>query len=63
MTTTDIVNTWFRERIATGAVARDTEAHNQVHAALFDLIARIDADAAPDATGKATEKSPPAPAK
>ena len=51
MTTTDIVNSWFRDRIASGAVARDTEAYNQVHAALPDLIGRLapaaDAESAP----------------
>ena len=65
--TADIVNEWFRERIATGAIGRHTEAYNQASAALPDLIARLaaapvdtaapadaaTADAAP-AAGKST---------
>ncbi len=49
----DTVNTWFAERLATGAIARNTEAYNQAVAALPDLIARLggttsnDAPAAP----------------
>lgn len=42
MTTADIVNTWFRERIACAAIARDTPAYNQAFGALPDLIARLD---------------------
>jgi len=42
MSTTDTINDWFRERIACGAVARDTEAYAQVLGALPDLVARLD---------------------
>jgi hypothetical protein len=41
MSRADTVNTWFRERLATGALARDTPAYNQVAAALPDLIGRL----------------------
>lgn len=44
-----IVNNWFRDRIANGAVARDTEAYNQVAEALPDLIERL-APAVPAST-------------
>lgn len=50
--TPDIVNTWFAESIATGAIARNTEAYNQVLAAKDDLIARL---------GAATSEAAPAP--
>lgn len=36
-----IVKQWFHERIATGAIARDTAAYNQAHAALPDLLTRL----------------------
>ena len=42
MTIADTVNTWFAERIACGAIARDTEAYNQALAAKNDLIALLD---------------------
>lgn len=45
----DIVNSWFSERLAAGAVARDTDAYNQVTAALPDLIARLTPPSAQDA--------------
>ena len=65
MTTADIVNSWFSDRLANGALARNTEAYNQAHAALPDLIARLtgDAPAAPDQTDlEPTPASSPAPA-
>lgn len=43
MSSRSIVDTWFRERLAGGPVARDTPAYNQVRDALPDLIARLDA--------------------
>lgn len=46
MSKAPIVKAWFSERLASGALARDTEAYNQVVAAMPDLISRIDADAA-----------------
>ena len=64
MTPSDIVNDWFRERLACGALARDTEAYNQVAAALPDLIGRLAPPApqpAPAKGGKAAKVSPPAP--
>jgi hypothetical protein len=42
---TDIVNTWFTESCGGGPLARDTEAYNQVVAALPDLVARLAAAA------------------
>jgi hypothetical protein len=47
MPNADIVNGWYRERLCSGPLARDTEAYNQVVAALPDLIARLDAAEAP----------------
>jgi hypothetical protein len=46
MSIADIVNTWHRERLAGGPLARATEAYNQVIAALPELIARLDPSAA-----------------
>ena len=37
----DTVNGWFADRIATGAIGRNTEAYNQAQAALADLITRL----------------------
>jgi hypothetical protein len=37
----NVVNTWFSERLASGALARDTPAYNQVVSALPDLISRL----------------------
>ncbi|MDE1914741.1 MAG: hypothetical protein KGJ57_17420 [Sphingomonadales bacterium] len=66
ITTADTVNSWFRERLATGAIARSTEAYNQAVAALPDLIARLTpADPAPAPAGKAKasdSSTPPDPA-
>lgn len=45
----DTVNSWFAQRLACGALARDTEAYNQAHAALPDLIARLDPEYEPAA--------------
>ena len=53
MTTADIVNTWFRECIACGAIARDTPAYNQAVAALPDLLVRLDPAAVEDAPAEA----------
>ncbi len=41
MSATEIVNDWFNDRLRAGALGRDTEAYNQVRAALPDLIARL----------------------
>ena len=43
----DIVDTWFAQRLACGPVAHNTEAYNQVTAALPDLIAALSPAAAP----------------
>ena len=43
ITNADLVNDWFRERLASGALARNTEAYNQVSGALPGLIALLDA--------------------
>jgi hypothetical protein len=59
MSPADTVNTWFRERIACGAVARDTQAYNQVSAALPDLIERL---GGPAAAAPADPEPAPAPA-
>ena len=56
----DIVNEWFRERIAAGAIARNTEAYNQASQALPVLIKRLD-DAAAPAPGSALAASASAP--
>jgi hypothetical protein len=37
----NVVNTWFSERLASGPLARDTPAYNQVVSALPDLISRL----------------------
>jgi hypothetical protein len=61
MSVRDTVNNWFGQRLACGALARDTEAYNQVAAALPELIAQLDPTDAPapiDATDAAAE--PPA---
>ena len=47
MSTADIVNTWVNDACNGGPLARDTEAYNQVVSALPDLIARLEAAAAP----------------
>lgn len=56
MSVADIVNTWFAEKCACGALARDTEAYNQVAAALPDLIARL-SPAAPEAPADTKSKA------
>ncbi|CAN5577077.1 hypothetical protein BH10PSE14_BH10PSE14_06750 [soil metagenome] len=63
MSTADIVNTWFAERVACGAIARDTEAYNQAVAALPDLIERLAEPASADAAagGESTPTADPAP--
>lgn len=38
----DIINSWFREHLAGGSLARSTEAYNQVHGALPSLIESLD---------------------
>ncbi len=53
MSNADIVNEWFRERLACGALGRDTDAYNQVRTALPELIQRLDATV--------VAESPPAP--
>lgn len=56
MSTADAVNEWFRERLACGPIARDTDAYNQAFAALPDLIARLaTTDSASVAQGKVTK--------
>ena len=60
MSTADLINDWFRERCAGGALGRDTEAYNQVVAALPDLIARLDPPApAADPAAKGAKPSKP----
>lgn len=49
----DIVNSWFREHLAGGSLARSTEAYNQVHGALPSLIEALDS-AEPKRGRKAT---------
>jgi len=61
MTPAEIVNAWFQERLRGGPLGRDTEAFNQVNAALPDLIARLTPPAAP-APEPETPPAPPAPA-
>jgi hypothetical protein len=46
MSNAEIVDAWFRERIAKGPIARDGPAYNQAFAAKADLIARLDATVA-----------------
>jgi len=46
MSTKDTVYAWFNERLAGGAIARDTDAYNQAFTSLPDLIDRLDPDAA-----------------
>ena len=60
MNTADTVNEWFREHLQCGALARDTEAYNQVVAVLPVLIAQIgppaaDANAVPGKPAKAAK--------
>lgn len=40
----DIVNSWFREHLAGGALGQATEAYNQVHNALPMLIEALKAE-------------------
>lgn len=62
MTIADTINTWFAEQIATGPIARSTDAYNQALAAKEALIAALDtpapapAPAAPTAAEKAAAK-------
>lgn len=58
MATADIVNTWFRERLANGPIARDTPAYNQLFEALPDLVSRLDAAAAPAPAPKVSKTTP-----
>ncbi len=44
MSVRDTINTWARERLSGGALARDTEAYNQVHGALPELIEILGGD-------------------
>lgn len=57
---TDTVNAWFSDRIAIGAVARNTEAYNQAYAARADLIGRLSALLPPQSEerGGASEEVP-----
>lgn len=41
MQTADTVNSWFRDRLSSGPIARDTEAYNQLVEALPDLVTRL----------------------
>jgi len=56
MSTADIVNEWFRERLSSGPLGRSTDAHNQVVGVLPALIAALDRNmitlAAPARGGK-----------
>jgi hypothetical protein len=61
MSKADIVNAWFNERMRGGALARDTDAYNQVVAAIPDLIARLDAADAPAPAAAAKPASAPSP--
>jgi hypothetical protein len=69
MSVRDTVNEWFRTRLASGPVARDTEAYNQVVGALPALIAQLDpaevpVEVEPDKPtkgAKPTPVDPPAP--
>jgi hypothetical protein len=58
MPVADIVNAWFKERLANGAIARDTAAYNQAHAALPDLISRLDGEPEAKAKGGKSKTSP-----
>lgn len=65
MSTADIVNQWFRERLACAPLSRDTPAYNQAFAALPELIARLEgqspeAAAAEDPTSAKKAPSQPA---
>jgi hypothetical protein len=42
MSHANIVHTWFRENLAGGALAQNTEAYNQVHNALPKLTEALD---------------------
>ncbi len=57
MPVSDIINTWFTEKCACGALARDTEAYNQVVTALPDLIARLSPSESPDAPAAGKSKT------
>lgn len=50
MPISDIVNSWFREKLAGGPLAQSTEAYNQAHEALPSLIERLEAATAVPAT-------------
>ena len=63
MSLADTINTWFAERIACGAIARDTDAYNQARVAKNDLIALLDPPApAPATESVASAAADPAPA-
>lgn len=53
----DVVNTWAAERLAGGDIGRHTPAYNQAMAAVPDLIARLEANAAPAAKPPKTAKA------
>ena len=57
----DIVNEWFRERLSSGPLARSTEGHNQLVAALPALIATLDAAAKPPKAPKPSAAASTAP--
>ena len=67
MTISDTVHEWFRQRFSSGPIARDTEARNQLFAALPDLIAALDPapeapEPAPDKPAKASKAADTPPA-
>ena len=60
MNTADIVNSWFREKLAGGPLAQNTEAYNQAREALPVLIERLETATAPAKKPKADNTTDPA---
>ncbi|MGC1300929.1 MAG: hypothetical protein WA840_01020 [Caulobacteraceae bacterium] len=60
MSTADVVNEWFRQRLANGPLARDTPAYNQVAQALPALISSLEGVGVETKVPAAEVKSPAA---
>ena len=60
MSIKDTVFAWFNDRLANGAIARDTEAYNQAFTALNDLVARLDPPAPEPTPEPPADSAPPA---
>lgn len=60
MTTADIVNSWFSEKLAGGPLAQSTAAYNQAREALPVLIERLETAATAPAKKSKSNAAQPA---